>query len=111
MDTFKCGGWLHITIADQSNIALAKLKHQNDHVKYWSIEVPSDIRDHVCNNSDLSPAQACSASQHILYICYSTIFQLWNDILKQDPSPVYSRRSIYRLWYEQTSKKWKHDQD
>ena len=61
MDTFKCGGWLHITITDESNIVLVKLKHQNDHVKYWSIEVPSDVQDHICNNSDLSPTQACTS--------------------------------------------------
>ena len=59
MTTFKCGGWLHITITDESNVALVKLKHEDDHIKYWNIDIPDEIQDHVRNNLNLSPTQAC----------------------------------------------------
>ena len=31
--------------------------------------------------------------------------------MKKDPTPRYSRKSIYRIWHEQASKKWKRDCD
>ncbi len=43
MAAFKCDGWLHITIWDESNSALVKLKHDTEHIPYWSIDVPPDM--------------------------------------------------------------------
>lgn len=57
MDRFECDGWLHITVFDDSNIALVKYKHKEDHIHYWSIEVPLDVKEYVENNPDLNPTQ------------------------------------------------------
>ncbi|KJA13622.1 hypothetical protein HYPSUDRAFT_151410 [Hypholoma sublateritium FD-334 SS-4] len=96
MAAFSCDGWLHITIWDDSNNALVKLKHDTEHIPYWSIDVPPDIQSFVKENSDLSPTQA---------------LQLWDEILKSHPTPAFSRRSIHSLWHEESSKKWKRDPD
>jgi hypothetical protein len=39
------------------------------------------------------------------------IFKLWDEILKSDPTPSYSRKAIYHLWSDQTCKNWKRDPD
>lgn len=67
MDTFDCEGWLHITITEESNIALVKLKHQEDHVPYWDIDVPEDARNIVSKNPNLTMSQV---SIQVLYVMY-----------------------------------------
>ncbi|KAF8209911.1 hypothetical protein K438DRAFT_1500691, partial [Mycena galopus ATCC 62051] len=57
MDAFKCHGWLHITISDWKEIALVKIGHHEDHVPYWSIDVPSDVIKFVKDNPKLTPGQ------------------------------------------------------
>lgn len=57
MDTFECDGWLHITVTEGSDIAVVKLKHQDDHVPYWTIDVPVDIQNIVHDNPSMKPAQ------------------------------------------------------
>jgi hypothetical protein len=58
MDIFDCSGWLHITITTGENVALVKLKHEDDHVPYWCIDVPADVKAFVLANPNLNPTQA-----------------------------------------------------
>ncbi|KAJ7583748.1 hypothetical protein C8J56DRAFT_1054275 [Mycena floridula] len=44
MESFACKGWLHITLSESSDIAFVKIRHDNDHVPYWCIDVPEDIQ-------------------------------------------------------------------
>ena len=37
--------------------------------------------------------------------------QLWDEILKLDPTPAYNKKAIYQLWSNQTSQQWKRDPD
>ncbi|KAJ7763777.1 hypothetical protein B0H16DRAFT_1311018, partial [Mycena metata] len=57
MDAFQCHGWLHITISDWEDIALVKIGHQDDHIPYWSIDVPADVIEFVRLNPKLTPGQ------------------------------------------------------
>lgn len=57
MSTFHCKGWLHITISDDSEIALVKIDHCDDHVPYFPIDIPPDIEQMVRDNKHLSPTQ------------------------------------------------------
>jgi len=59
MDVFDCSGWLHITVTTGEPVALVKLKHEDDHVPYWCIDVPQDVKDFVHANPDLNPTQVC----------------------------------------------------
>ncbi|KAJ7920115.1 hypothetical protein B0H13DRAFT_1605671 [Mycena leptocephala] len=59
MDTFKCHGWLHITVNDWNSIAFVKIIHRDDHIPYWSIDVPTDVVEFVRQNTKLTPAQVC----------------------------------------------------
>ena len=60
MTGFECSGWLYITIYEDSNTALVKLKHTEDHAKYWSVDVPEDVREMIQKESNLSPTQVCN---------------------------------------------------
>lgn len=61
MDTFTCGGWIHITVMDDGNDAFVKLDHKDKHVSYWNIDVPHDVRKFVVENAELTPTQvSCS---------------------------------------------------
>ncbi|KAG6808563.1 hypothetical protein H0H92_003721 [Tricholoma furcatifolium] len=93
METFDCSGWLHIVIFMGSLVAHIKVMHKEDHIPYWCIDVPDDVKDFVNANSNL------------------TSMQLWDEILKTNPTPKFSRKSIYHLWQHRTSQEWKRDKD
>lgn len=57
MDVFDCSGWLHITVTTGEPVALVKMKHEDDHVPYWCIDVPQDVKDFIHANPDLNPSQ------------------------------------------------------
>ncbi|KAJ7508051.1 hypothetical protein B0H11DRAFT_1653878, partial [Mycena galericulata] len=56
-DTFKCHGWLHITINDEDRVAFVKILHSQDHAPYYSIDIPPEVREFVHQNHKLTPAQ------------------------------------------------------
>ena len=73
MDTFKCHGWLSITIMDsngevQGDNAFIKFQHEDDHVPYWNIDVPPEVQDYVHENIDLGPTQVCFIFSSVFYI-------------------------------------------
>lgn len=72
MDTFKCHRWLSITITgmDGGNDSFVKFQHEDDHVPYWSIDVPLEVQDCVRENIDLGPTKVCIiflSAFHILH--------------------------------------------
>ncbi|KAI5824594.1 hypothetical protein K523DRAFT_356711 [Schizophyllum commune Tattone D] len=91
MATYDCDGWLHITVWPSNYVAWIKLKHEKDHVPYWSIDVPEDVQDYVRQNPRLKP------------------HQLWDWVLKEHGAPHYDRKAIYRLWAAEDQKLWKRD--
>jgi hypothetical protein len=66
MDTFKCHGWLSITIMDGGDDAFVNFQHEDDHVPYWNIEVPLEVQDYVHKNIDLGPTQVCFIFRQLL---------------------------------------------
>ncbi|KAF8956350.1 hypothetical protein BDZ97DRAFT_1671707 [Flammula alnicola] len=93
MGTFPCKGWLKITVYEGSPSVEIKLNHAEEHIPYWCINVPPNIREFVEKNRQL------------------TSTQLWQEVLKIDPKPAYSQKAIYQLWSDHTSKQWKRDPD
>ncbi|KAF9554480.1 hypothetical protein CPC08DRAFT_644265, partial [Agrocybe pediades] len=93
MDTFHCNGWLNIVVRENSPTVLMSLQHKEKHIAYWWIDVPKDIQEFVKENSKL------------------TMDQLWHKVLKRNgnPAPQYTRKAIYHIWSEYTSKQWKRD--
>lgn len=59
MESFACEGWLHITVHDRSPVVEISLKHKEEHIPYWCIDVPPDIQEFVKNNSQLNTTQVC----------------------------------------------------
>jgi hypothetical protein len=57
MDAFHCHGWLHITVNDWESVAFVKISHRDDHIPYWSIDVPQDLVEFVRQNPKLTPGQ------------------------------------------------------
>ena len=57
MDTFDCHGWLFITVTEGSDIVKVKFQHKDDHVPYWNIDVPKEVKDLVHNNPNMTPTQ------------------------------------------------------
>ncbi|KAH8823252.1 hypothetical protein DL96DRAFT_1617044 [Flagelloscypha sp. PMI_526] len=83
MDGFECHGWLQITVLKGSKMVSIKLKHEDDHVPYRSIDVPPKVKDYVAKNPELRA------------------IQIWKWILQlpeyQVTKPNFSRRAIYQL--------------
>lgn len=67
MSSFNCNGWLHITVWDDSDIALVKLTHEIDHVPYWKIDVPENVKTFVLENLELTPTKVSSRFMLIKY--------------------------------------------
>ncbi|KAL1698201.1 hypothetical protein EV121DRAFT_218537, partial [Schizophyllum commune] len=99
MDAFDCNGWLHMMIWDDAPsetstpAAWISIKHDNDHIPYWRIEVPLPIQEYIQNNPEMRPKQ------------------LWDGILRDFGIQKFSRKSVYNLWAEREQKKWRRDAD
>jgi hypothetical protein len=50
MAMFPCDGWLHITVDSSSSDAMVKLAHEDDHVPYYSRDVPVKVKEFVTRN-------------------------------------------------------------
>jgi hypothetical protein len=57
MSSFRCEGWLSISLSDSDNVAIVKINHRDAHVPYWSIDIPSDVKDFIYENPELMPKQ------------------------------------------------------
>lgn len=57
MTTFKCGGYLYITVDDDSSDVRVRLKHSDNHVAYHNHDVPQKVKDHITANRDLTTSQ------------------------------------------------------
>jgi hypothetical protein len=68
MVTFKCAGWLHIAISDDPDLAFVKIGHHNDHVPYLPIDIPPDVEEMICTNTQMTPTQV------IVFMCLRTSY-------------------------------------
>ena len=57
MEVFECQGWLHITVNDNEDHILVKLKHPEAHDKYINIDIPEDVKGFIKNNIQLTTTQ------------------------------------------------------
>src|ERR1700691_4759507 len=57
MVTFKCAGWLHVAISDDPDLAFMKIGHHNDHVPYFPIDIPPDVEEMICANTQMTPTR------------------------------------------------------
>ncbi|KAJ6483064.1 hypothetical protein DFH09DRAFT_949909, partial [Mycena vulgaris] len=65
MATFPCGGWLHITVDSSSSDAMVKLAHEDDHVPYYSRDVPVKVKEFVTQNPRLRAAEVSSVNRTV----------------------------------------------
>ncbi|KAF8912407.1 hypothetical protein CPB85DRAFT_1561485 [Mucidula mucida] len=93
MDSFECHGWVTMWVCAGSQILFVRFNHALNHVPYFCIDVPDDVRTYVKNNPRLRPNQ------------------LWTEILKDYAKPQFSYRLIYYLWARQHQSEWKRDED
>ncbi|THU75985.1 hypothetical protein K435DRAFT_601431, partial [Dendrothele bispora CBS 962.96] len=91
MHSFHCEGWVTVTIGgDLKHCAFIQLKHKVDHGPYYSIEVPSEVKEYVLKNSEMT---------------------LWTEITKRWPNPTFTRRSIYHIVANIKRQKWQRHED
>jgi hypothetical protein len=64
MDAFPCKGWLHITVNDGEDVASVSLSHADDHVPYYSIDVPAEVVDYVHGNHKLPLGEVSNFLMH-----------------------------------------------
>lgn len=57
MESFHCKGLLVITPDAERNILIIKVTHRKDHVPYWSIDIPKDVKALVEKNRDMKTAE------------------------------------------------------
>ncbi len=53
MHTFDCNGWLTIWACPDTDDLFVHLKHKNDYVPYFCIDVPANVQQFVTNNPGL----------------------------------------------------------
>lgn len=111
MESFPCGGWMHITITEGDPSAFVRFKHQDDHVHYWNIDIPSDIKSYVQENMSMNPTQVSLIMLVKVYLSNIIVIKLWDAILQKYPKPSFSRKQIYTLWHNHNSQQWKRDEN
>lgn len=64
MDSFECHGWVTMWVCAGSQILFVRFNHALDHVPYFCIDVPDDVRAYVKNNPRLRPNQVSLRQNH-----------------------------------------------
>lgn len=65
METFECGGWMHVTVSDVANQVLVKYGHNMAHMPYCSQKVPEIIEEIIMKNPHLTVDQVTAHYSHI----------------------------------------------
>jgi predicted hydrocarbon binding protein len=63
MDVFSCSGWLNITLYEGTDTASVSYKHGEEHVHYFSINMPERVKELVNENPGLTPTQVRAINQ------------------------------------------------
>ncbi|KAJ3515795.1 hypothetical protein NMY22_g14357 [Coprinellus aureogranulatus] len=93
MEVYHCKGELHMTVWEDRGYISVKLVHAQKHSAYLSIELPSATKEFIKDNTNL------------------TTTQIWDAIIKENPSPDFSRKSVYAYWHKLSAEQWKVDPD
>jgi hypothetical protein len=57
MAGFECASWLTVSVIEDCEIFSIKITHREDHVPYWSIDIPADVQTYVQENQNMTPKQ------------------------------------------------------
>ncbi|KAK1222979.1 hypothetical protein PQX77_014179 [Marasmius sp. AFHP31] len=93
MAAFECKGWLHITVFKDIEEAHINFRHKDQHVHYYRIDIPEDVKKYVADNVAMRPGQ------------------LWTAILEKFGQPRFSRSSLYAFWSSLSNSDWRCDDD
>lgn len=110
MHTFDCDGWLTIWACPDTDDLFVRLKHKDNHVPYFCIDVPADVQQFVKDNPRLRGPEV-RTTMTLKKHCDSQYCQLWNEILKTYPTPNFSRRAVHTLYMKSHQSEWKRDDD
>ena len=69
MCSFECDGWLHITIDDWMMDAAITIQHKDDHIPYFVIGLPEDVKKLISDRCKENVMQVYFPCQYILLIC------------------------------------------
>ncbi|KAK1233880.1 hypothetical protein PQX77_002933 [Marasmius sp. AFHP31] len=93
MAAFECKGWLHITVFEDVEEAHINFRHKDQHVHYYHIDIPEDVKKYVADNVAMHPEQ------------------LWTAILEKFGQPRFSRSLLYAFWSSLSNSDWRRDDD
>ncbi|KIL55523.1 hypothetical protein M378DRAFT_17871 [Amanita muscaria Koide BX008] len=54
MTAFQCNGWIYITLYQGNPVAFVKIRHEEEHVPYWCIDVPPEVKAYIKDNTGLN---------------------------------------------------------
>ncbi|KAK7026186.1 SWIM-type domain-containing protein, partial [Favolaschia claudopus] len=93
MTVYPCDGWLTIWGSADTSEWFVRIRHNDCHQKYVSVEVPPDVKAYILENVDLRTSQ------------------LWKQILVKHPKPTFTRKSVYNIWAKAQQDRWKRHED
>lgn len=113
MDRFPCYGELTIAVNSNNNNIYTQLIHNHHHEPYCDISLP-DIVKKMITDQDLVPVKQVSTyidthsrtsgDQGLI-----TFVQIWKQILREIPSPEFTRKQVRTEWARVNSAAWKLD--
>ncbi|KAJ7744136.1 hypothetical protein B0H16DRAFT_1322351, partial [Mycena metata] len=77
-ETFPCQGWLTIWATSGDTKYFVRVRHNECHQQYVSIDIPEDVKKY-----------------------------LWKEILKSYPQPDFTKKAVYNIWAQQQQKNWR----
>ncbi|KAK6992361.1 hypothetical protein R3P38DRAFT_2802832 [Favolaschia claudopus] len=93
MTVYPCDGWLTIWGSADTSEWFVRIRHNDCHQKYVSVEVPPNVKAYILENVDLRTSQ------------------LWKQILVKHPKPTFTRKSVYNIWAKAQQDRWKRHED
>ncbi|KDQ14257.1 hypothetical protein BOTBODRAFT_110345 [Botryobasidium botryosum FD-172 SS1] len=93
MAAFDCRGYVTVSVDEAMPFIDITVRHEENHVPYCDVSLPPDVKAVVQNSLD------------------KNVTQIWNDVLTLYPSPNFTRKSVYRLWYSLVRGRWSLDSD
>lgn len=71
---------------------------------------------HRMSSNLLRRIQISIQHRYVRFLCITVslangMSQLWTEILKDHPTPTFTKKAVYQIWSSIDSKKWKRDKD
>ncbi|TEB23617.1 hypothetical protein FA13DRAFT_1596660, partial [Coprinellus micaceus] len=91
MEVYDCSSLLNINVLSHSGHISVRVVHRMHHNNYIDVRLSAEVKQFIKDHTHLMTTM------------------IWDEILKTNPMPEFSRKLVYTYWHQLSSQKWKCD--